>query len=209
MKHPEPFALSDTPTSLSDERTGTFRRKAHPDSPLSEVPLTLATPSEPRLRVRAEGVHSTPLPDVPRPPVAVRRRLLLAVASEEVTFALLPIIRALDAAVVQVADGAALERALRSRGHFDLVLSDARLPGGTGLGVLAGLRRAGHFTPFVIVQSIHQQLVRVAVGGGTTGVLSSRVVNELALVELVEELLGLYEAPSSVRRATKSEVAGS
>ncbi|MGC4067762.1 MAG: hypothetical protein QM784_24550, partial [Polyangiaceae bacterium] len=64
------------------------------------------------------------------------------------------------------------------------------------------------FTPFVIVQSIHQQLVRVVVGGGTSGVLSSRVVNELALVELVEELLGLYEAQSSSRRAAKSEAAG-
>jgi CheY-like chemotaxis protein len=132
--------------------------------------------------------------------------LLLAVASEEVTFALSPIIRALDAAVVQVADGAALERALRSRGHFDLVLSDARLPGGTGLGVLAGLRRSGHLTPFVIVQSVHQQLVRVAIGGGTSGVLSSRVVNELALVELVEELL--YESQTPSRRALRSDVAG-
>jgi CheY-like chemotaxis protein len=136
-----------------------------------------------------------------KPVVAARHpRLLLAVASEDVMYALLPVIRALGAAVVKVEDGAALEHALRVRGPFDVVLSDSHLPGGTGLGVLAGLRRAGHLTPFVIVQSIHQQLVRVVVGGGNGGVLSNRVVNDLALVELVEDLLGPHDAPTSSRR---------
>lgn len=193
MKDPEPSAIHSVPPPEEEDRTGAYRHPLHQYA----VEQGCVTPSESRLRntLSSEEVSQT------RPIVAVRhRRILLAVVSETVTFALLPIIRALDAAVVQVVDGAAFEQALRERGTFDLVLCDSRLPGGTGLGILAGLRRAGHQTPFVIVQSIHQHLVRVVVGGGSGGILSTRVVNDLALIELAEGLLGAQEAPASSRR---------
>lgn len=128
------------------------------------------------------------------------QRVLLAAGSPEVELAVLPIIRALDARVVQVKDTAGLAKALRERGSFDLVLSDSRLPGGTGLGILAIAHQCGQRPPFIIVQSVHQSLIRVAVGGGARGVLATRVVNDVALIELAEELLGLHDAPSSSRR---------
>lgn len=131
--------------------------------------------------------------------VTRHQRILLATASAEIEVAVLPIIRALDARVVQVKDAAGLSKALRQRGTFDLVLSDSHLPGGTGLGILAIARQSGQQPPFIIVQSVHQSLIRVVVGGGSRGVLSTRVVNDMALIELAEELLGLHDVPSSTR----------
>lgn len=128
-------------------------------------------------------------------------RVLLAVSSREVEMAVLPVIRALNARVVQVKDATGLSRALRDRGTFDLVLSDSHLSGGTGLGILALARQNGKKPPFIIVQSVHQSLIRVAAGGGCSAVLATRVVNDVALVELAENLLGLHEAPASSRRA--------
>jgi CheY-like chemotaxis protein len=195
MKDLEPSAIHHVPPP-DEERTGAYRH------PLHQYALDQGcnTPSESRLRSNAPSTES----EQTEPNLAARhRRILLAVASESVTFALLPIIRAFDAAVVQVVDGAALEGALRDRGTFDLVLCDSRLPGGTGLGILAGLRRSGHRTPFIIVQSIHQHLVRVVVGGGNAGLLSTRVVNDLALIELTQGLLGLDGGPASSRRSPR------
>jgi len=129
------------------------------------------------------------------------QRILLATGSPEVELALLPIIRALDARIVQVRDAAGLRKALQERGTFDLVLSDSHLPGGTGLGILAIARQSGKRTPFIIVQSVHQRLIRVAAGGGARSVLSTRVVNDVALIELAEDLLGIHDAPASSRRS--------
>jgi CheY-like chemotaxis protein len=128
-------------------------------------------------------------------------RVLLAVGSREVETAVLPVIRALDARIVQVKDAGGLASALRERGTFDLVLSDSHLSGGTGLGILALARQNGKKPPFIIVQSVHQSLIRVAAGGGGNAVLATRVVNDVALVELAENLLGLHEAPASSRRS--------
>jgi CheY-like chemotaxis protein len=139
-----------------------------------------------------------------RPGVAVKhRRVLLAAASDDVTYALLPVIRTLDAAVVKVDDGAALEHALLKRGPFELVLTDSRLSGGTGLGILAGTHCSGQRTPFIIVQSIREHLVRVLIGGGSGGVLSTRVVSKLALVELAEELVETHAVSSSLLQSSR------
>ncbi|HEY5957992.1 MAG TPA: hypothetical protein VIV60_15625 [Polyangiaceae bacterium] len=127
-------------------------------------------------------------------------RILLAAASSAAELAVLPVIHALDARVVQVKDALGLAKALDELGGFDLVLSDGQLAGGTGLGILAMARQSGRRPPFIIVQSVHQSLVRVVVGGGTRSVLATRVVNDVALIELAEDLLGLHDAPSSSRR---------
>lgn len=193
MKDPEPSAIHSVPPPPVEDRTETYRHPLHQYA----LEQGSAAPSESRIR---SSVPSPP-PSVQKQGGAVgHRRVLLAVASDSVMVALLPVLRVLDAAIVKVEDGAALEQALRERGDFDLVLSDSHLPGGTGLGILAGMRRFGHRTPFIIVQSIHERLVRVVVGGGTGGVLSTRVVNDLALIELAEGLLASNDAPSSSRR---------
>jgi len=156
---------------------------------------TAVANSEARL---LSAVPSAPACD----PVAGTRhcRILLATDSRSVELAVLPIIRALNARVVQVKDASGLAKALRERGTFDLVLSDAHLSGGTGLGILALARQSGSRPPFIIVQSVYQNLVRIAVGGGVRAVLATRVVNDVALVELAEDLLGVHDAPASSRR---------
>jgi CheY-like chemotaxis protein len=136
------------------------------------------------------------------------QRILLATASQEVELAVLPIIRALDARVVQVKDAMGLAKALHERGTFDLVLSDSHLPGGTGLGILAIARQSGQRPPFIVVQSVHQSLIRVAVGGGSRGVLATRVVNDVALIELAEDLLGLHDTPASSRHPFTKDALG-
>jgi CheY-like chemotaxis protein len=128
------------------------------------------------------------------------QRILLATGSSEVELSVLPIIRALNARVVQVKTAAGLANALRERGSFDLVLSDSHLPDGTGLGILAIAHQSGQKPPFIVVQSVHQSLIRIAVGGGMRGVLATRVVNDVALIELAEELLGLHDSAASSRR---------
>lgn len=212
-----PLAPTSTPTTAEVERLSTWENLDNPavgaggsagdagdaaQDPTGTAPGKSPSVSEPRLRVGPEAAEA---PASIRPITSARRcRVLLAVASEAVTEAYLPVLRALQAAVVQVRDGAALKQALHERGAFDLVLTDSGLPGNTGLGILAGMRLAGKKPPFVIVQSIHQQLLRVVVGGGERGALSTRVVNDLALVELAEQLTGCHEAPASSRRAQGS-----
>lgn len=197
MNPPEPSATHCVRPSPLEEESAGVSRLTTPSEEEQTDKFRLTQQMRHELEVKAEAEAK----GMARPVVAVRHhRILLAVASDLVVAAFLPIIRALDAAVVKVEDGAALERALSCRGPFDLVLSDAALPGATGLGILAGQRRSGHRPPFVIVQSIHEQLVRVVVGGGSRGVLATRVVNDMALIELAEDLLGLHDSPASSRR---------
>jgi hypothetical protein len=95
----------------------------------------------------------------------------------------------LGAIVVTVLTGPDLARELGDPEPFDLVLGESNLRGGSGLSLLARTRLRGSGTPFILVQSFHQNLMRILVGGGSRGVLGSRVVNEPALFELAEELV--------------------
>jgi CheY-like chemotaxis protein len=181
------------------EKPSNYQRMANPGSRnvQNTCPVSADTDegrSETRLLLAKHAVSSC------EPAAGVRHyRVLLAASSREVEMAILPIIRALNARVVQVQDATGLSRALRDRGTFDLVLTDSHLSGGTGLGILALARQDGKKPPFIIVQSVHQTLIRVAAGGGGSAVLATRVVNDVALVELAENLLGLHEAPASSR----------
>lgn len=168
--------------------------KAHPSPPVDSDSTTGR--SEARLMTARPAVaQSEQAAGVPHP------RILLAAGDESVELAALPIIRALGARVVQVRNASGLSKALQERGNFDLVLSDGHLPGGTGLGILAMARQNGRRPPFIIVQSVHQSLIRVVVGGGSRTVLATRVVNDVALIELAEDLLGLHDSPASSRHA--------
>jgi CheY-like chemotaxis protein len=152
------------------------------------------------MKVSKSGASDVPSHSAKRQDATfLRRRVLLAVSGESRSSVFLPVVRRLDAAIVQVSDGVRLRQVLLEQGPFDLLLSDARLAGENGVSMLASLRRDGLDLPFVIVQSVHQNLVRIATGGGKGRVLSTRVVGEVALVELVENLLDSLEAPASCR----------
>ncbi len=130
---------------------------------------------------------------VPEGPLSGRRRaapkILLAWQRSEVRAAFAPLLLRLGATVTEVTSADAYERLLASGPGFNLVLGDAQLAGSTGFAPFAELRLGGGPLPFIIVQSVHGHLLRVALGGGTIAVLSTRIVNELALEELALQLL--------------------
>ena len=67
--------------------------------------------------------------------------------------------------------------------------SHAALPGSRGLEVLTKARERGDDTPFILVQSLHQNFVRITIGGGQHSIVSTRLVNLVALVDLVRQIL--------------------
>jgi hypothetical protein len=91
--------------------------------------------------------------------------------------------------VVSVSRGSDLTEQLCEEGPFDLVIGESNLEGGSGLSLLARTHIRGCGAPFILVQSFHQSLMRILVGGAGSGVLGSRVVNEPALFELAVELV--------------------
>lgn len=91
--------------------------------------------------------------------------------------------------VVEAKDGAALEDALLSRGPFQLVVANAKLPEPSALQVLARIRRAGIRTPFIVVSSVHQNHLRVFVSDSEGTVLSSRMVDSNNLAVLLSDLI--------------------
>lgn len=91
--------------------------------------------------------------------------------------------------VVEAKDGAALEEALLSRGPFQLVVANAKLPEPSALQVLARIRRAGIRTPFIVVSSVHQNHLRVFVSDSEGTVLSSRMVDSNNLTVLLSDLI--------------------
>jgi CheY-like chemotaxis protein len=93
------------------------------------------------------------------------------------------------AEIDEVTDGHQLDSSLRNRGPYALVISQAMLPGMRGLEVLAKARERGDNTPFVLIQSIHQNFVRITIGGGHNSIVSTRLVNTVALLDLVEQMI--------------------
>lgn len=91
--------------------------------------------------------------------------------------------------VIEAKDGNALEDALLSRGPFQLVVANAKLPEPSALQVLARIRRVGIRTPFIVVSSVHQNHLRVFVSDSEGTVLSSRMVDSNNLNVLVTDLI--------------------
>ncbi len=61
--------------------------------------------------------------------------------------------------VATVSSGTELDAALGEppTAHFDLILSDVRMPGGSGLDVIDRLRAAGDVTPVLVITAFPQQ----------------------------------------------------
>jgi CheY-like chemotaxis protein len=117
-------------------------------------------------------------------------RLLLACQDESVRQVLLPLFESVGTISVQEAtDGPTLESLLTKEGPYNLVISQAALPGARGLEVLTRARERGDQTPFILVQSVHENFVRITIGGGQHSIVSTRLVNVVALVDLVRQIL--------------------
>lgn len=136
----------------------------------------------------------------PRP--TRRPRVLIADADPVARGWLKPIVSHLDAEILEVGTGLELQLMLSRKGPFDLVITNARLPAPSGLQVLATVRAAGSSTPFIVVTSFQQNVLRVFVSDAEGTVLSSRVVDADNLAVLARNLIGLggTNGPASARR---------
>ncbi|GEM_PF-3585040 len=127
---------------------------------------------------------------VRRPYTQSARRLLLARSDDAIQPILTPLRDAMGAVTIdEVADGNQLDESLLRNGPYALVISQAMLPGMRGLEVLAKARERGDNTPFILIQSIHQNFVRITIGGGPNSIVSTRLVNTIALLDLVQQML--------------------
>lgn len=123
-------------------------------------------------------------------------RLALACPDGAIRQILTPLFESLGTLVVsEVVDGTKLDTLLTNEGPFDLIISHASLPGSRGLEVLTKARERGDATPFILVQSVHQNFVRITIGGGPHSIVSTRLVNVVALTDLVRQLLSERPAP--------------
>jgi len=118
-----------------------------------------------------------------------RPKVLLATTSPWVRRVIEPVLLGLSVDYQKASDGPAIAQALLDSHQYRLVVADVSLPKSSGLSVMASARSRGHKVPFVIVQSSHDSLLRVVIGGGPQGVLTTRVVNESRLAELFRSLL--------------------
>ena len=134
---------------------------------------------------QGSGVSSMTRPAL-RPP---RPRVLVAESDERVRKWLRRPLSKLTSDVSEATTGLELETQLRQNGPFDLVITNAQLSSPSGLQVLARARAQGSMTPFIVVTSINQALMRVFVSDAEGTVLSSRVVDSENLGVLVSMLI--------------------
>jgi CheY-like chemotaxis protein len=99
-------------------------------------------------------------------------------------------------AIDEARDGNQLDQFLLSGGPYTLVISQAALPGMRALDVLSRARARGDSTPFILIQSIHENFVRITLGGGSNSVVSTRLVNTVALFDLVRQIVSSTFKPS-------------
>jgi DNA-binding response OmpR family regulator len=133
----------------------------------------------------ADDVPSTRRPRTEAPSVAI------ADGDRATRAWLKPLLGLPGARIQEVEDGDALERLLQESGRFDLVITSSTLPVRSGLSVLARARCRGSTTPFIVVTSVHGNLLRVFVSDADGTVLSTRVVDGDNLRNLAQNLIGV------------------
>lgn len=116
-------------------------------------------------------------------------RLLLAEADRAARGLLLPWLSELGSEIEEVRDGDQLEKALLSGTRYHLVIASARLPEPSPLQVLARVRRGGVTTPFIIVTSVHGNMLRIFMSDSEGTVLSSRMVDGQNLASLITGII--------------------
>jgi CheY-like chemotaxis protein len=118
-----------------------------------------------------------------------QRRILLADADSQNRESLRSRLSPLASELCEATSGDELEKALMGDGPFHCVLASARLPEPSALQVLARVRRHGVRTPFIVVTSVHGNLLRIFVSDAEGTVLSSRMVDGGNLSMLVASLI--------------------
>lgn len=120
---------------------------------------------------------------------ATRPVIAVADANDETRERLRAMLEGIDADVHELEDGAELQKLLEAT-TVNLVLTRSQLPRRTGLQVLAQQRANGKGTPFIVVHSFHQPLLRVFVSeSASQSILATRTVNADNLTDLVIRLV--------------------
>jgi hypothetical protein len=136
-----------------------------------------------------------------RPQPRTSPRLLLARSDDAIRSIFAPLQDAIGPVIIdEVTDGIQLDEAMQNKGPYALVIAQAMLPGTRSLEVLAKARERGDNTPFVLIQSIHQNFVRITIGGGPNSIISTRLVNTVALLDLVQQIVYPRETPVPPRK---------
>lgn len=131
-----------------------------------------------------------------RPRRTVHGRILLAEDDFELRRLIAANLRRLGCEVVEVGDGIELaERVGASLGResllgFDLLISDVRMPGWTGLEVLEGLRSAGCRTPVILITAFGDEDIHRAAGHAGAFAVFDKPFDIADLGAAVEGLLG-------------------
>ena len=96
-----------------------------------------------------------------------------------------------------VRTGRELERALECDGPYRLVVTSARLPEKTGLGVLAKARGQRVLAPFIVVIGVHRDRIRVMISDPQSEALSSRMLTGPDLAALALNLVLRGSCPAA------------
>lgn len=134
-----------------------------------------------RTPARTPAYLMTDQPTVP-PQSGLRRQRARAVVANpdpELRRWLRSVLSPLNLEIWEAATGNELEDLVaEAEGEpFALIISSSKLPGPSGLQVLAAARSKGSYTPFIIITSRTGDLVRVFVSDAEGTVLSSRVLD--------------------------------
>jgi CheY-like chemotaxis protein len=116
------------------------------------------------------------------------KRLLVADDDGEMRAWLRVLLQPLDADVRDASSGWELLSLLADAGPFDLVVTDVRMPGPTGLQVVAMARTAGFAEPFLVMTAFPDDRLRESAAKFRVQVLE-KPFEQLAFVAAVEQLL--------------------
>jgi CheY-like chemotaxis protein len=115
---------------------------------------------------------------------------------------LLTILQGLEARVQPVANGRELASLLAREGQIDLVISDIRMPGPSGLEVLAAARAKGSAVPFLFITGYGGPDVHAAAADLGATVLG-KPFTARDLLARVRQLCSLGETPRGIAHETQ------
>lgn len=124
-----------------------------------------------------------------------RARILLAEDDDELRSVLKSILEALDLEVNAVTSGFGLLDRLAAGGQFDLVVSDVRMPGMSGLQVALALRNAGFDMPLIIMSAFGSGELERRVASLKDAVFVAKPVEPAVLARLTNEALARPRQP--------------
>jgi CheY-like chemotaxis protein len=119
-------------------------------------------------------------------PAATPWRLAIADDDGEMRAWLRLALRPLTASVVEVGSGVALLDVISEQGPFDAVITDVRMPGPSGLNVIAMARTAGLETPFLVITAFPDAAVY-------------RLVDRLSATEILAKPFQVGDLRTAVR----------